>query len=293
MSNRHPSGRLAGKVAVITGAASGIGRATVELFVEEGAQVLAADIQNEAGAALERQFQGQVRYHHCDVTNEADLEATMAAAVEAFGGLDILFNNAGAGGSPLPLEQMTGEAWDATQGLLLRSVALGMRYALPHLKARGGGAIVNTASIAGLQAGAGPAAYSAAKAAVIHLSKVAAAEFAKYGVRVNAICPGFILTNIFTASPEIPDAMKTVIQSSLRQNAPAAQPVSRAGEGRDIAEACLYLASDAGGFVTGTHLLVDGRMYVGPRHSWDPAEQEKRMKEAEARRAAAMAAAAN
>lgn len=285
------SQRLAGKVAVITGAASGIGRATVELFVAEGAKVLAADIQD--GAGLETEFPGQVRFHRCDVTREADLEATMAAAIEAFGGLDILFNNAGAGGSQLPLEQMTGEAWDATQALLLRSVALGMRHALPHMKARGGGAIVNTASIAGLQAGAGPPAYSAAKAAVIHLSKVAAAEFAKYGVRVNAICPGLILTNIFTASAELPDAAKAMIQGSMRQTAPLAQPVKRAGEGRDIAEACLYLASDAGGFVTGAHLLVDGGMFVGPRHSWDPEEQARRMKDVEARRAAAMAAAAN
>lgn len=271
------AGRLDGKVAVITGAASGIGLATVELFVENGAKVLAADINDEAGKALEAAHPGQVRFQHCDVTSEDDIAVTMEMAAQAFGGLNILFNNAGAGGSPLPLEEMTGEAWDMTQGLLLRSVALGMRHALPHMKARGGGAIVNTASIAGLQAGAGPAAYSAAKAAVIHLSKVAAAEFAKYNVRVNAICPGLILTNIFTASSEIPSQMKVAIKNAMRGTAPAAQPVKKAGEGRDIAEACLFLSSDASAFITGTHILVDGGMLVGPRHSWDPEEQAKRM----------------
>ncbi|MES2032914.1 MAG: SDR family NAD(P)-dependent oxidoreductase [Pseudomonadota bacterium] len=282
---------LDGKIAVITGAASGIGRATVERFVAEGARVLACDIQDEAGRSLEDAYPGLVRYQRCDVTEEDDIAVAMEIASQTFGGIDILFNNAGSGGSPETIEAMTGKAWDYSQNLLLRSVALGMRYALPFLKARGGGSIVNTASIAGLQAGAGPAAYSAAKAGVIHLTKVAAAEFAKYDVRVNAICPGFILTNIFTASDLIPDAMKDGIRASMRSSAPAAQPVRKAGEGADIAEACLFFASPASAFVTGTHLLVDGGMHVGPRHSWDPEEQQRRVQEMEARRKAAFAAA--
>ncbi|MEI9991323.1 MAG: SDR family oxidoreductase [Rhizomicrobium sp.] len=145
--------RLKDKIAVVTGAASGIGRGTVELFVAEGARVLAADISDEQGRELERRFNGQVKFHHCDVTSEDDIKATMQAAKDAFGGIDILFNNAGAGGSPNTIEDMTGEAWDRSMNLLLRSVALGTRYAIPFLKARGGGSIINTASVAALQAG--------------------------------------------------------------------------------------------------------------------------------------------
>ena len=284
------TGLLDGKIAVITGAASGIGRATVERFVAEGAKVLACDIADEPGRSLEGAHQGFVRYQRCDVTQEDDIAVAMEIASQTFGGIDILFNNAGAGGSPDPIETLTGATWDYSQNLLLRSVALGMRYALPFMKARGGGVIVNTASIAGLQAGAGPAAYSTAKAGVIHLTKVAAAEFAKYDVRVNAICPGLILTNIFTASTEIPDPMKAAIRASMRQTAPAAQPVRKAGEADDIAQTALYLASPMSAFVTGTYVLVDGGMHVGPRHSWDPEEQARRLQMMEARRSAAATA---
>jgi len=280
---------LDGKIAVITGAASGIGRATVERFVAEGAKVLACDIQDEAGRSLEDAYPGLVRYQRCDVLEEDDIAVAMEIASQTFGGIDILFNNAGAGGSPNTIETMTGEAWDFSQNLLLRSVALGIRYAVPFMKARGGGAIVNTASIAGLQAGASSIAYAVAKAGVIQLTKVAAAALARYDIRVNAICPGLILTNIFTASDLIPDAMKDNIRASMRSTAPAAQPVRKAGEGSDIAEACLFFASPASAFITGTHLLVDGGLHVGPRHSWDPEEQQRRIQAMEARRMAAPA----
>jgi NAD(P)-dependent dehydrogenase (short-subunit alcohol dehydrogenase family) len=269
---------LDGKVAVITGAASGIGRASVERFVEAGAKVLAADIDAEGGRLLEDAFPGQVAFHRCDVMSEDDIAVTMEIASQRFGGLDILFNNAGAGGSPTPIEEMTGALWDHSQHLLLRSVALGMRYAIPHMKARGGGAIVNTASVAALQAGMGPIAYSAAKAGVLQLTKCGAAELAKYNIRVNAICPGFILTNIFTPG-EMPSQIKTVVKTTMRGAAHLAQPVARPGEADDIAQAALYLASPASGFVTGTHLVVDGGMTVGPRHSWDVEEQARRLKE--------------
>lgn len=278
--------RLKGKIAVITGGCAGIGLATVERFVEEGARVMVGDIDDAAGAKLAARYAGEVAYAHCDVTDEAQIEALMAAAVERFGGLDILFNNAGAGGSPHRLEEMTGEAWDRSQSLLLRSVALGMRYALPHMKARGGGAIVNTASIAGMQAGAGPIAYSVAKAGVIHLTRVAAAEVARDGVRVNAICPGLILTNIFTPAETVPAGLATVIKQNMAQTAPDAQPIAKPGLPADIANAALFFASDESAFVTGVHMLVDGGMFVGPRQSWDPEMRAERMRMMEERRAA-------
>ncbi len=266
-------GRLEEKVAVVTGGCSGIGLATVERFVAEGARVLIADIQDAAGEAITRRLDGSVQYHHCDVTQEADLAAAMDAAAATFGGLDIVFNNAGAAGARLPIEEMTGEAWDATQALLLRSVALGIRYALPHLRARGGGAIINTASIAGLEAGWSPIAYAVAKAGVIQLTRVAAAELARYRVRVNAICPGYILTNIFNADTGNPQDVAARIDAALREVSPAMQPVPTAGSPRHIADACVFLASEEAAFVNGTHLVVDGGLTIGPRHAWDPEEK--------------------
>lgn len=265
--------RLEGKVAVVTGGCSGIGLATVERFVAEGARVLIADVQDAAGEAITRRFPGRAHFRHCDVTQEADIAATMDAAAVVYGGLDIVFNNAGAAGARLPIEEMTGEAWDATQALLLRSVALGIRYALPHLRARGGGAIINTASIAGLEAGWSPIAYAVAKAGVIQLTRVAAAELARYRVRVNAICPGYILTNIFNADTGNPQDVAGRIDAALREVAPAMQPVPVAGAPRHIADACVFLASDEAAFVNGTHLVVDGGLTIGPRHAWDPEEK--------------------
>lgn len=262
--------RLDGKIAVVTGGCSGIGRATVERFVAEGARVLLADIQDDAGSEIARGFGDAARYQHCDVTQEAQIAAAMQAAVDAFGGLDIVFNNAGAGGSPLPIEEMTGEAWDATQSLLLRSVALGIRYAVPHMQARGGGAIVNTASIAGLHAGYSRIAYAVAKAGVVQLTKVAAADLARYGIRVNAICPGYILTNIFNASVGAAGEAAARVNVELRKIAPDVQPVRIPGSPRHIADACVFLASDEAAFVNGTHLVVDGGLTIGPRNAWDP-----------------------
>jgi len=282
--------RLKDKIAVITGAAAGIGRGTVELFVSEGAKVLAADVQDEKGHELERCFNGQVKFFHCDVTGEENIKATMQAAVDTFGGMDILFNNAGAGGSPNTIEDMTGEAWDRSMNLLLRSVALGTRYAIPHMKARGGGSIINTASVAALQAGAGPIAYSVAKAGVIHLTTVSAAQLGRSKIRVNAICPGLILTDIFTSGARAmgaPDAMLDMIRENMTKGAPDAQPIPKGGLPADIAKACLYFASDDSEFVTGTHIVVDGGMTTGPRHAWDPEEQARRMQQRAAMQAPA------
>jgi NAD(P)-dependent dehydrogenase (short-subunit alcohol dehydrogenase family) len=262
--------RLAQKVAFVTGACSGIGLATTERFVAEGARVLAADIQDDAGAALQRRFDDRVRYVHCDVTQPAQIEQALAQAAAHFGGLDIVFNNAGAGGMRGGVEEMTIEGWDATMALLLRSVAAGTMYALPHLKARGGGAIVNTSSISALGAGYAPLAYSTAKAAVLHFSKVAAADLAKHRIRVNAVLPGLIATPIFGGGFGFDREAALRMAATLTERGAALQPAGRTGQPQDIAEAVVYLASDAAGFVTGTHLVVDGGMTVGTRASWDP-----------------------
>ena len=260
---------LTDKVAVITGGCSGIGLATVELFVTEGARVVIADIQDTRGEALAERFGDRATYQHCDVTDEKQIAELMQAALDRFGALDILFNNAGAGGARETIEEMTGDLWDRTHALLLRSVALGMRYAVPFMKQRGG-AIVNTSSISALEAGAAPIAYSAAKAGVLHLSRVAAAELSRYGIRVNALCPGFILTDIFVSGLGLTDRAAAHANAGLAAVSPHAQPLAIPGTPDHVAQACLYLASNASAFVTGTHIVVDGGITVGPRSSWDP-----------------------
>lgn len=263
--------KLAGKVAVITGAASGIGRATLDRFVEEGARVLAADVQTGAFDELAKTHGDNVLCRKCDVTDERDIAAAMQAAVDAWGGLDIVFNNAGSGGSIATIDEISADEWDRTQALLLRSVALGIRHASTHMKVRGGGAIVNTASIAGLFAGFSPVAYAVAKAGVIQLSKIAAAELARYSIRVNSICPGFITSNIFAASFGITGEKAAQVNAALKAVAPGAQPVAREGSPAEIAKVCLFLASEDSAFITGEHIVVDGGLTIGPRHSWDPA----------------------
>jgi len=262
--------RLEHKVAFITGACSGIGLATAELFIAEGARVLAADIQDEAGAALQRRHAGRLQYVRCDVTQPAQIQAAVERTAAEFGGLDIVFNNAGAGGQRGGMEEMTLEGWDATMNLLLRSVMCGTMYALPHLRARGGGAIVNTASISALAAGYAPVAYSTAKAAVLHFSKVTAADLARHRIRVNAVVPGFIATQIFGTGFGLDRAGAEAMAATLAERGAKLQPAGRTGRAGDVAEAVLYLCSDAGSFVTGTQLVVDGGMTIGPRSSWDP-----------------------
>lgn len=263
------AGRLDGKVAMITGAASGIGLGTVELFVAEGARVVAADIQDEKGAMLEKRFPGKVVYVHCDVTSEADIEAAVNKAKTEFGGLDILFNNAGISDRMSVITEITADGWSWIFDVLVRGPALGMKHAVPLMLERGGGSIINTASIAGLQAGFGPIAYSTAKAGVIHMSRSAAAQLSPQKIRVNAICPGLIATSIFGASIGLPREVADQMAARVAENAAKAQPVPKAGLPDDIARAALYLASDDAAFVSGTHLVVDGGITVGGRHAWD------------------------
>jgi NAD(P)-dependent dehydrogenase (short-subunit alcohol dehydrogenase family) len=262
--------RLKDKVAFITGACSGIGLATAELFIAEGARVLAADIQDEAGAALQRRHEGLLKYARCDVTRPEQIQSALDHAAAEFGGLDIVFNNAGAGGQRGGIDEMTLEGWDATMNLLLRSVMTGTMYALPHLKARGGGAIVNTSSISALATGYAPVAYSTAKAAVLHFSKLCAADLARHRIRVNAVVPGFIATSIFGSGFGMDRTASLQMAATLSGRGGSLQPAGRVGRPEDIAEAVLYLASDAADFVTGTHMVVDGGMTVGTRASWDP-----------------------
>ncbi len=261
--------RFAGKNAVVTGGASGIGKATALRLAEEGAQVWIGDIDEAGGRELAETSNGRIHFQRTDVMQAADIESLMQAA-DAAGGLNVVFNNAGAGGSRDPIDQISPDDWDRTQALLLRSVALGIRYAAPLMIARGGGAIVNTASIAALQTGAAPTAYSVAKAGVLHLTTMAAADLSRYDIRVNAVCPGFITTNIFTSALGISGDKRTQANGAIGHIATRAQPLQRAGRAEDIAAAVAYLASDDASFVTGTHITVDGGMTIGPRHSWDP-----------------------
>ncbi|HVI31638.1 SDR family oxidoreductase [Phenylobacterium sp.] len=267
------AGRLEGKVAVITGGVSGIGLGTVELFLAEGARVVAADIQDEKGVMLEKRFPGRLRYARCDVTVEDEIAAAMQLAKAEFGGLDILFNNAGISDAMRTIPEIEAERWTWIYDVLVRGPALGMKHAVPLMLERGGGSIINTASIAGLQAGWGPIAYSSAKAAVIHMSKVAAAQLSPQKIRVNAICPGLIATSIFGASLGLPREVADQMAARVVEFAPRVQPVPKAGMPDDIAQAALYLASEASAFVSGTHLVVDGGITVGGRHAWDVAAQ--------------------
>lgn len=261
--------RFAGKVAVVTGAASGIGKAAVLKLAGEGAHVFAADIDEAGGQALADQSNGKIDFVRCDVTRASDIEALMNTAAVKAGGIDIVFNNAAAAGDRAPIDEISPEGWDFTMNLVLKSVAMGIRYASPHMKHRKGASIVNTASVAALGAGYSPIAYAVAKAGVLHLSKVAATDLAQYGIRVNAICPGFINTNIFTSSLEVPDANKDAAKAIIAGMSANAQPVARGGEPEDIANAVAYLASEESSFMTGTHMLVDGGLTIGQRHAWD------------------------
>ena len=268
---RNMAGRLDRKVAVITGGVSGIGLSTVELFVAEGAQVVVADIQDEKGRLLEQRYPENLRYVRCDVTSEDDIMQAMATAAGAFGGLDVLVNNAGICDQMMDLTQIDAAQWDRVFSILVRGPMLGMKHGALLMEARGGGSIINTASVAGLQAGWGPMAYSSAKAAVIHMSRAAAAQLGSRKIRVNAICPGMIATPIFGASAGLSRPAADQLAARVAELCVHAQPIPRAGSPDDIARAALYLASDDAAFVTGTHMVVDGGLIASARHAWDPA----------------------
>ena len=269
-----PMAAFAGKIALVTGAASGIGRATAALFAERGATVWAADRDLAGCESLAAEIGDAIIPAALDVTDDAAFASVIAQITARHGGLDILFNNAGGPGSSDGIAAIGADAWDSTMALLLRSVALGTHHAVPAMIARGGGAIVNTASVAAFSAGNAPIAYSVAKAGVLHFTKCAAAELARHNIRVNAVCPGLILTGIFTQTwRDQAPALAQDLNDYMERIAPKAQPVTKPGLPGDIARAVAFLSSDDAAFVTGTHLLVDGGLLVGGRHSWDPDHQ--------------------
>ena len=257
------AGRFEGKVAVVTGGASGIGAATVRRFVEEGARVLVADLQDAKGEALVASLGGRAVYQHTDVSEERDVEAALRRAVSELGRLDCLFNNAGFGGAVGPIESIPVPEYDRTLNVLLRGAFLGMKHAAPRMKAQGGGSIISTASVAGLRGGYAPHLYAAAKAALIQLTRSVALELGESGVRVNCICPGGIATPLLAGPLGGTEEAVQTIRPLMAQM----QPIRRAGLPEDIANAALWLASDEASFVTGHALVVDGGLTAGVQWS--------------------------
>lgn len=255
--------RLEGKVAIVTGGASGMGQATVLRFLAEGARVVVADFNaanGDATLALARAagHGDAARFVRTDVAREADVLAMISCARDEFGRLDIVFNNAGVGGAIGPVWELEEAEWDYTFDVLVKGVFFGIKHATRALRQQGqGGSIINTASVAGLSGGSGPLAYSAAKAAVINLSRAAAIQLAPDRIRVNAICPGFILTGLTKPA-----------QASLEEagrHLDGLQPWPQHGTGDDIAGAATFLASEDSRFVTGEALVVDGGLTaLGP-----------------------------
>ena len=253
-------GQLDGKVAVVTGGASGIGAGTVRRFVAEGAQVLIADLDEAGGTAMADELGDGVAYLATDVSREDQVAAMIAEATDRFGRLDCLFNNAGFGGALGPIATTTVADYDLTMDVLLKSVFLGIKHAAPVMVEQGSGSIISTASVAGIRAGYAPHLYSVAKCGVIHLTKTVALELGEDNVRVNAICPGFIATPLAAGHP---DADQERIQK-MRDRTARAQVLGRVGEASDIAAMALFLASDESQWITGQEFVVDGGFAAGP-----------------------------
>ncbi|MGH7821032.1 MAG: glucose 1-dehydrogenase [Candidatus Binatia bacterium] len=258
-------GRLERKVAVVTGGASGMGASTVRRFVDEGARVVVADVQDERGKALVGELGAAAAYAHTDVSREEDVAGAVDLAVRRFGRLDCLFNNAGFGGVDEALEAIPMEGYGQTMDVLLKGVLLGIKHAAPIMKKQRSGSIINTGSVAGLRAGYGPLVYSVAKAAVIHLSRCAAMELGEWGVRVNCICPGGIVTPIFGKALGLPVEKADETLGTVSELLRTFQATPRPGHPNDIAGAALWLASEESGFVNGHALVVDGGLIAGRR----------------------------
>jgi NAD(P)-dependent dehydrogenase (short-subunit alcohol dehydrogenase family) len=242
-------GRIDGKVAIVTGGASGIGAATCRRFVAEGARVVVADIADEAGTALAGELGAAAAFRHTDVGVLADLEAVVAFAVERFGGLDVIHNNAvwSAGGY---VHEIDAAAWDQSLRVMLTGVFYGMKAAIPAMLARGGGSIINTSSIEGIVAEILAAPYNTAKAGMINLSRTVAIEYGRVNIRSNCICPGVVDTPLA--------AMLMAIAPKPRAAIEAEHAIGRLIRPDEIANVALFLASDESSAVTGAAIVVDG-----------------------------------
>jgi len=246
-------GSLDGRVAIVTGAGSGIGRAAAFAFAAAGASVLVVDVNDEHGEQTVKQLEAdgcRAAYHHADVSRPQDADAMVAAALEQFGRLDCAFNNAGIEGEPAPFANFADDAWDRVIAVNLTGVFNCLRAELAHMSANGGGSIVNTASIAGLVGFPGSAAYVASKHAVVGLTKAAALDYAKQGVRVNALCPGVIDTDMIRRATEQSPQLLAQVE--------AAHPMGRIGRPEEVADYAVWLCSDEASFVTGQAIAVDG-----------------------------------
>ena len=247
-------GELTGKVVVITGGASGIGEATTRRFVAEGAKVLIADMQQKRGSSLAKELGNNATFVSVEVRKETEVQTAVETAVDKWGRLDCMFNNAGFGGALGPIEDIPVEEFDMTFDVLVRGVFLGMKHAIPIMRKQKCGSIINTGSISAITAGRGPLIYSAAKASVHHLSQVTAISVANSSIRINTIVPGYIATPLSKNTVGKPD---TLIEERL-EGQPFPQPIPRVGRPNDIAELALFLASDRSTFITGQAIVVDG-----------------------------------
>jgi NAD(P)-dependent dehydrogenase (short-subunit alcohol dehydrogenase family) len=257
-------GKLDGKVAIITGATSGIGLRTAELFIAEGARTVIAGRRQAEGEALAKRLGADCLFRRADVTDEAQVKGLIDAALERFGKLDCLFNNAGGPAPTGGIEDIPAAGFDAAIALLLRSVVFGMKHAAPVMRRQGGGSIINNGSIAGTRAGySSSLIYGCAKAAVIHLTRCVAMELGESNIRVNSISPGAIVTGILGKalglSVEAAERTAVMVETRFAKN----QPIPRAGLPEDIARAAVFLASDDSSFVSGHDLVVDGGVIGG------------------------------
>jgi NAD(P)-dependent dehydrogenase (short-subunit alcohol dehydrogenase family) len=265
-------GRLDGKVAVITGATSGIGWRTAELFIHEGARIVIAGRRAGEGEVLASRLGSACSFLQTDVTVEAQMQALIAHAVEKFGRIDCLFNNAGGPAQTGGIEGLDVERFDAAMATLVRSVMLGMKHAAGHMRRQGSGSIINNASIAGRSAGySSSLVYGTAKAAVIHLTKCVAMELGESNVRVNSISPGAIATGILGKALGLSGEAAEKSSGTTEKIYATAQPIPRAGQSEDIALAAVFLASDESGFINGHDLVIDGGVTGGK--NWSAQQQ--------------------
>ncbi len=259
------SGRLQGKVAIVTGATSGIGYRTAEMFVEQGARVLLAARREDKGEALADRLGDAALFVKTDVTQEDDVEAMIDAAVDRWGRVDCLFNNASSGSPGDPVDQLSYADFQTAMELQAGSVFLGIKHVVPVMKRQGGGTIINNASIAGVGVGYGSMLYSAGKAAVIHMTRCLAIELGEFNVRLNCISPGGIMTPIFLGArqKDLSDEETARAVERLAAVYDERLPLGRAGTPDDIANAAIYLAADESRHVTGENLVVDSGASVG------------------------------